>query len=96
MSWLFEWITERWFRIAEKTNGVIFSFVFFWSTLPFIYHFEHKIYNYLGHLKHATGNHGYFALQIVLFIVSCVVYFIWFAMPFSITSLIIHGDKVDK
>ena len=96
MDWLFEWLTERWFRIAEKTNGVIFSFLFFWGTIPFLYHFENKLYNHLRHLKHATGNHGYFALQIVLFLVSCVVDFIWFIISFGITSLIIHGNKLDK
>jgi len=96
MSDVFGWLSEFWLRITEKINGVIFSFVFFWGTLPFVYHFERKIYNHLGHLKHTTENHGYFALQIVLVIVSCVVDFVWFIAPFSVTSVIIYGDKADK
>ena len=49
-------LSELWFKFTEKINGIIFSFVFFWGTLPFMYHFENKTYNHLGHLKHATGN----------------------------------------
>jgi len=89
------WLSERWLSFAEKINGIIFSFVFFWGTLPFMYHFENKLYNHLGHLKHATGNHGYFALQIVLVLVSCVVDFIWFIMPIYVAGVIIYWDKVD-
>jgi len=95
MSNVFGFLSELWIKFAEKINGVVFSFVFFWGTLPFIYHFENKTYKHLRHLEHATGNHGYFALQIVLVVVSCVVDLIWFIMPFSATSLIIHGDKLD-
>jgi len=93
---LFEWLSEHWLRFAEKINGVIFSFVFFWGTLTFIYHFENKIYNHFDHLHRTTGNGGYFDLQAVVFLVSCVVDFIWFIAPFSVISVIIHGDKVDK
>jgi len=96
MSNVFGFLSELWLRFAEKINGVIFSFVFFWSTLAFMYHFENKIYNHLRHLHHATGNGGYYALQIVVFLVSCVVDFMWFVMPFGIASGIIHGDKLDK
>jgi len=96
MITLFEILSEFWLKFAEKINGVIFSFVFFWGTLPFMYHFENKTYNHLGHLKHATGNGGYFDLQIVLFIVSCVVDFIWLIAPFGVANEMIHGDKADK
>jgi len=96
MGEVFEFLSELWLRFAEKINGIIFSFVFFWGTIAYLVHIQEKICNHLRHLKHATGNHGYFTLQIVLVIVSCVVDFIWFVMPFSITSLIIHGDKADK
>jgi len=95
MITLFEILSELWLRFAEKINGAIFSFVFFWGTLPFMYHFERKIYNHFIHLHHSTGNGGYYALQIVVFLVSCVVDFLWFIAPFSATSLIIHGDKLD-
>ena len=95
MNDVFGFLSELWLRFAEKINGIIFSFVFFWGTIGFIYHFEHKIYNYLGHLHHATGNGGYFALQIVLVIVSCVVDFVWFIMPFITASGIIYWNKVD-
>jgi len=96
MSDVFGFLSEFWLRFAEKINIVIFSFVFFWNTLPFIYHFERSIYIYLRHLKHASGNHGYFALQAVLVLVSVVVDFIWFIMPFGFVSAVIHGDKLDK
>jgi len=96
MGDVFEFLSELWLKFAEKINLVIFSFVFFWGTLPFIYHFENKIYNHLEHLDNKTGNHGYFALQIVLFLVSIVVDFIWFIAPFSAASLIIYGDKESK
>jgi hypothetical protein len=92
---LFGWLSELWLKFAEKINGAIFSFVFFWGTLAFVYHFENKIYNHLDHLHRATGNGGYYALQIVVFLVSCVVDFLWFIAPFSATSLIIHGNNVD-
>jgi len=95
MSDVFGWLSEFWLRFAEKINGAIFSFVFFWGTLPFVYHFERKIYNHFLHLHRTTGNGGYYALQIVVFLVSCVVDFLWFIAPFSVTSLIIHGDNVD-
>jgi len=90
------WLSQRWLRFAEKINGAIFSFVFFWGTLGFIYHFETKLYNHIVHLKHITGNHGYFALQIVLFLVSCVVDFMWFIAPIYVAGAIIYWDKVDK
>jgi len=64
MSDVFAWLSELWLRFAEKINGAIFSFVFFWGTLPFMYHFENKMYNHLGHLHHATGNGDYFNLQV--------------------------------
>ena len=95
MSNVFGFLSERWLRFAEKINGAIFSFIFFWGTLPFIYHFEEKLYNHLRHLHHTTGNGGYFALQIVLFLVSCVVDFIWAIMPFITASGIIYWDRVD-
>jgi len=88
------WLSQHWLRFAEKINGAIFSFVFFWGTLGFIYHFENWLYNYLGHLHHATGNGGYFALQIVLVLVSCVVDFIWAIMPIYVAGAIIYWDKV--
>jgi len=91
---IFEFLSEFWLRLAEKINGAIFGFVFFWGTLPFIYHFENKIYNHLGHLKHATGNSGYFDLQIVVFLVSCVVDFIWFIAPIFVAGVIYYWDKV--
>jgi len=96
MSNIFGFLSKRWLRFTEKINFVIFSFVFFWGTLPFIYHFEEKLYNHLRHLHHATGNGGYYALQIVLFLVSCVVDFMWFVTPFGAANEIIHGDKVSK
>jgi len=96
MNDVFGWLSEFWLRFAEKINGAIFSFVFFCGTLPFMYHPEEKIYNHLIHLHHVTGNGGYFALQIVVFLVSCVVDFLWFVVPCGITDMIIHGDKVDK
>jgi len=43
MSNVFGFLSELWLRFAEKINGVIFSFVFFWGTLPFMYHPENKI-----------------------------------------------------
>jgi len=95
MNALFGWLSEHWLRIAEKINGAIFSFVFFWGTLGYLYHFENKIYNHFDHLHRVTGNGGYYALQIVVFLVSCVVDFLWFIAPFSATSLIIHGGNVD-
>jgi len=92
---LFGWLSNHWLRFAEKINGVVFSFVFFWGTLSPLYHFENKVYNHLRHLHHTTGNGGYLALQIVLFLVSCVIDFIWFIMPFITASGIIYWDKVD-
>jgi len=90
------WLSELWLKFAEKINGAIFSFVFFWGTLPFMYHFEKKMLDYLIRMEQTSGNHAYFVLQIMLFVVSAIVDIIWFIMPFSITSLIIHGDKADK
>jgi len=87
------WLSNHWLRFAEKINGVIFSFVFFWGTIGFIYHFEEKIYNYLDRLHNASGNGGYFALQIVVFLVSCVVDFVWFIMPIYVAGAIIYWDK---
>jgi len=91
---LFGWLSEFWLRFAEKINGAIFGFVFFWVTLGYLYHAETKIYDYLGHLKNATGNDGYFTLQIVVFLVSCVVDFMWFIMPIYVAGAIIYWDKV--
>jgi hypothetical protein len=62
MSWLF----EHWLRFAEKINGAIFSFVFFWGTIIYLYHFEKLIYYYLEHLEHTASNHGYSTLQLAL------------------------------
>jgi uncharacterized membrane protein YdjX (TVP38/TMEM64 family) len=89
------WLSEHWLRFAEKINGIIFSFVFFWGTIGFIYHAENKLYNYLERLHNASGNGGYFALQIVLVLVSTVVDFIWAIMPFITASGIIYWNKVD-
>ena len=94
MMTLFEWLSEHWLRIAEKINGAIFSFVFFWGTLPFIYHLETKTYDFFGHMEHVTGNHDYFALQIVVFLVSCVVDFVWAFMPIFVSSGIYYWNKV--
>jgi len=93
---LFGWLSEHWLRFAEKINGAIFSFVFFWGILPFLYHSEEKIYNHFGHLKQATGNGGYFDLQIVVFLVSCVVDFVWFIAPIFVAGTIYYWNKVDK
>jgi len=95
MGWVFEWLTERLFRLAEKINGAIFSFVFLWGTLALLYHLEHKAINYLGHLKHVTGNHGFIAIQIVVFLVSCVIDFILAILPFYVSIAIFYWDKVD-
>jgi len=84
------WLSKHWLILAEKINGAIFGFVFFWGTFAPLYHFEEKIYDYLGHLKHATGNGGYFDLQVIVFLVSCVVDFIWLVAPFSITGGIFY------
>jgi len=96
MDTVFEFLSELWLRFAEKINFVIFSFVFFWGTLPFMYHFEEKLYNHLRHLHYTTGNSGYYVLQIMLFLVSCIVDFMWFIMPFGIASEAIHGEKENK
>jgi hypothetical protein len=96
MNALFGWLSKHWLRIAEKINGVIFSFVFFWGTLGYLYHFENKIYNHFDHLHQTTGNGGYFDLQIVVFLVSCVVDFVWFITPFFITGAIVYWNKVNK
>ena len=96
MTALFGWLSEFWLRFAEKVNGVIFSFVFFWGTLGYLYHFENKIYNHFDHLHRVTGNGGYFDLQIVVFLVSCVVDFVWFIAPISVAYGIFYGDKLDK
>lgn len=93
---LFGWLSELWLRFAEKINGAIFSFVFFWGTLGYLYHFEEKIYNHFGHLHRVTGNGGYFDLQIVVFLVSCVVDFVWAIMPIYIAGGIYYWNKVDK
>jgi len=96
MMTLFEILSEFWLRFAEKVNWAIFSFVFFWSTLGYLYHFENKIYNHFDHLHRATGNGGYFALQIVVFLVSCVVDFVWFIAPIYVAGGIYYWNKVDK
>jgi hypothetical protein len=94
MMTLFEILSEFWLRFAEKVNGAIFSFVFFWGTLGYLYHFEKNIYNHFGHLHRVTGNGGYFDLQIVLVIVSCVVDVIWAFMPIFVSSGIYYWNKV--
>jgi len=64
------------------------------GTLALFYHIENKIYDFLGHLKHTTGNHGCFALQIVLVLVSCVVDIIWAFMPIYVAGGIYYWNKV--
>jgi len=96
MSDVFAFLSERWLRFAEKINGAIFSFVFFWGTIAFLYHFEKKIFDYLVRMEQASGNHGYFALQIVLVVVSVMFDFMWFIMPFYVAGAIYYWDKMDK
>jgi len=94
MMTLFEILSEFWLKFTEKVNWATFSFIFFWGTLPFIYHLETKTYDFFGHMEHVTGNHDYFALQIVVFLVSCVVDFVWAFMPIFVSSGIYYWDKV--
>jgi len=96
MNALFGWLSEHWLKFTEKVNWAIFSFIFFWGTLGYLYHFENKIYNHFDHLHQATGNGGYFALQIVVFLVSCVVDFVWFIAPIYVAGGIYYWNKVDK
>jgi len=42
---LFGWLSKHWLRFAEKVNGAIFSFVFFWGTLGYLYNIGNKIYD---------------------------------------------------
>jgi len=94
MSDIFEILSEFWLRFTEKVNWAIFSFIFFWGTLPFIYHFEAKIYDFFGHMEHVTGNNDYSVLQIIVFLVSCVVDIILAFMPIFISSGIYYWNKV--
>jgi len=93
---LFEILSEFWLRFTEKVNGAIFSFVFFWGTLGYLYHFEEKIYNYLEHMQYATKNQGYLALQVVIGLAGIVVDFVWFIAPIFVAGVIYYWNKVDK
>jgi len=75
-----ERLSERWFKLIKDINGIIFLFIFFWSTLYFWYHIGKKMYNH----------------QLELFLLSCVAGFMWFIAPFSIAVMIIRSDKVEK
>jgi len=89
-------LSELWFEIIEKITTVIFSFVFFWGILNYLSGFEWLIYNHLGHLKHTTGNHRYFGLQVAVAIVNLVVNFVLFIAPVYITGVIFHLNKAGK
>jgi hypothetical protein len=96
MNALFGWLSEHWLRFAEKVNWAIFSFVFFWGTLGYLYHFENKISDYLGYMIYTTKNQEYLALQVVIGLAGVVVDFVWFITPIFITGVIYYWNKVDK
>jgi hypothetical protein len=91
-----ERLSERWFRNIEKITNTIFSFIFFWSILGYLAGFEWRLYYYIGHLKHVTGNHGYFVLQVVVAIVNLAVNLVLFFSPLYITGVIFHLNKAGK
>ena len=87
-------LSERWFKFTDKTNTIIFSFVFFWGTLVYLTHVEDMVSRYLSHLSNTTGNYGYSALKTMFWIVGLVVDYILIVMPFSVIGMMIQGDKV--
>jgi len=90
-----EKFSERWFRNIERIVNTIFSFILSWNIIVILYYLEKLIYNYLGHLRHTTGNPDYYTVQLLLIFVSCLADFILVVMPIYIARNIIYRDKAD-
>jgi len=83
-------LSEIWFELAKKINGIIFSFIFFWMSVSFLSYITSTVSHYFEHLGNKTGNTIYYTLEAMTKDLSIILYLVFGLAPFIISGILLN------